>query len=69
MFVTYSIIHESCHLLAMAAGHVATPELLDPNIDSGHRSYLSAVHRATLTVLRTRPPRQLLWLDQRWFGR
>ena len=69
MFVTYSIILESWHLLAMAAGHVATPELLDPNIDSGHRSYLSAVHRATLTVLRTRPPRQLLWLDQRWFGR
>ena len=69
MFVTYSIIHESCHLLAMAAGHVATPELLDPNIDSGHRSYLSAVQQVQLTVLRPRPPRELLWLDQRWFGR
>jgi len=69
MFVTYSIIHESCHLLAMAARHVATPELLDPNIDSGHRSYLSAVQRVQLTVLRPRPPRELLWLDQHWFGR
>ena len=69
MFVTYSIIHESCHLLAMAAGHVPTPNLLDPNIDSGHRSYLSAVQWVELTVLRPRPPRELLWLDQHLFGR
>ena len=69
MFVTYSIILESWHLLAMAAGHVATPELLDPNIDSGHRSYLSAVERVQLMVVRPRSPRELLWLDQCWFGR
>ena len=52
----------------MAAGYVPTPELLDPNIDSGHRSYLSMVQWVQLTVLRPRPPRELLWLDQRWFA-
>ena len=53
----------------MAAGVHGTPELLDPHIDSGHRSYLSAVKRVELTVLRPRPPAQLLWLDQRWVAR
>ena len=52
----------------MAAGVPGTPEFLDPHIDSGHRSYLSAVKRVQLT-LRPRPPAQLLWLDQRWVGR
>src|SRR5438105_430735 len=51
----------------MAAKYSPTPDLLDPNIDSGHRSYLSAVQRVELATLRSRPPRELLWLDQCWF--
>ena len=46
-----------------------TPELLDAVVDSEHRSYYGAVHHAELSVLRTRTPRELLDLDERWVHR
>ncbi len=45
------------------------PELLDRDVDLEYRSYLSAVTRTKLEVLRLRAPRALLRYDERWFGR
>ena len=55
--------------VGMARGYTTTPELLDPDIDKGHRSYLLTVERRSLDVLRCRPPAEFLHLDQRWLGR
>ena len=46
-----------------------TPVLLDAVVDSEHRSYYSAVRHAELPVLRTRTPRELLEVDERWVHR
>ena len=53
----------------MAEDHPPTPELLDPVIDSSHRSFLVAVEHRHLSVLRTRPPAELLYVDPRWTER
>ena len=53
----------------MAGDYPATPELLDPVIDSGHRSFLAAVEGRDLHVLRPRPPEERIGLDPRWFDR
>lgn len=53
----------------MSSAPYETPELLDRDVDMVHRSYLSAVTRTNLEVLRLRTPRDLLRLDERWFGR
>ncbi|WVZ67009.1 LOW QUALITY PROTEIN: hypothetical protein U9M48_016155 [Paspalum notatum var. saurae] len=52
----------------MAAG-LPTPELLDADIDSAHRSYLSAVEHRRLRTFQCRPPAEYLYLDNRWLGR
>jgi len=54
--------------LGMAAG-LPTPELLDADIDSAHRSYLSAVEHRRLRTFQCRPPAEYLYLDNRWLGR
>ena len=41
-----------------------TPVLLDPTIDSGHRSFLAKVQHQELNVLRPRPPAELVPVDQ-----
>jgi len=46
-----------------------TPELLDKDIDSRHRSYRFTVLREELPVLRPRPPGEALSVDGRWMGR
>ncbi|WVZ72216.1 hypothetical protein U9M48_020714, partial [Paspalum notatum var. saurae] len=46
-----------------------TPELLDADIDSAHRSYLSAVEHRRLRTFQCRPPAEYLYLDNRWLGR
>jgi len=43
-----------------------TPALLDPTIDSGHRSFLAVVQQQQLNVLRPRPPAVLVPVDPRW---
>ena len=43
-----------------------TPALLDPTIDSGHRSFLAKVQHQELNVLRPRPPAELVAVDPRW---
>jgi len=53
----------------MAGDCAAPPELLDPVIDSGHRSFLAAVEGTDLHVLRPRPPDERIGLDPRWFDR
>ena len=53
----------------MAGDYPAPPELLDPVIDSGHRSFLAAVEGTDLHVLRPRPPDERIGLDPRWFDR
>ncbi|WVZ71416.1 hypothetical protein U9M48_020007 [Paspalum notatum var. saurae] len=45
----------------MAAG-LPTPELLDADIDSAHRSYLSAVEHRRLRTFRCRPPAEYVTL-------
>ena len=40
-----------------------TPALLDPTIDSGHRSFLAVVQHQQLNVLRPRPPAELIPVD------
>ena len=52
-----------------AQNDVPTPELLDPGIDLGHRSYLLAVEHRHLGVLRPHPPAEFLCLDPQWIGR
>ncbi|WVZ95908.1 hypothetical protein U9M48_041614 [Paspalum notatum var. saurae] len=47
----------------------STPDLLDPVIDSGHRSYLSAVEHKSLGTFQCRPPKEVLELDDRWLQR
>ncbi|WVZ95570.1 hypothetical protein U9M48_041316 [Paspalum notatum var. saurae] len=51
------------------AGGLPTSELLDADIDSGHRSYLSAVEHKRLRTFQCRPPAEYLCLDNRWVGR
>ena len=46
-----------------------TPVLLDPTIDSGHRSFLAVVQHQQLNVLRPRPPAELVPVDPRWVPR
>lgn len=46
-----------------------TPELLDPGIDSRHRSYMSAVEHKHLAIFQCRPPKEYLELDNRWLDR
>ncbi|WVZ61673.1 hypothetical protein U9M48_011510 [Paspalum notatum var. saurae] len=46
-----------------------TPELLDPGVDSGHRSYLSAVQHKHLATFQCRPPKEYLELDNHWIKR
>ncbi|WVZ90776.1 hypothetical protein U9M48_037044 [Paspalum notatum var. saurae] len=46
-----------------------TPELLDPVVDSGHRSYMSAVEHKHLATFQCRPPKEYLELDNRWLQR
>jgi len=46
-----------------------TPALLDPTIDSGHRSFLAKVQHQELNVLRPRPPVELVPVDPRWVPR
>jgi len=46
-----------------------TPALLDPTIDSGHRSFLAKVQHQELNVLRPRPPAELVAVDPRWVPR
>ena len=53
----------------MAGDYPATPELVDPVIDSSHRSFLVAVEGRDLHVLRPRPPEERIGLDPRWFDR
>ncbi|WVZ73557.1 hypothetical protein U9M48_021848 [Paspalum notatum var. saurae] len=48
-----------------APNYPPTPELLDPNIDSGHRSFLRSVLRRPLKEMRTREPGEMLYLDER----
>ncbi|WVZ79574.1 hypothetical protein U9M48_027139 [Paspalum notatum var. saurae] len=43
-----------------------TPEPLDPVVDSGHRSYMSAVEHKHLATFQCRPPKEYLELDNRW---
>ncbi|WVZ91587.1 hypothetical protein U9M48_037737 [Paspalum notatum var. saurae] len=43
-----------------------TPELLDPGIDSGHRSYMSAVEHKHLATFQCRPPKEYLELNNCW---
>jgi hypothetical protein len=47
----------------------APPELFDPVVDAGHRSYRLAVDRASLHVLRPRPPEEHIDIDHRWLQR
>jgi hypothetical protein len=56
-------------LLGMAGEHPPTPELLDPVIDAGHRSFVAAVERRELHVLRPRPPAEVLTVHEAWVGR
>ncbi|WVZ66905.1 hypothetical protein U9M48_016063, partial [Paspalum notatum var. saurae] len=51
-----------------APNYPPTPKLLDPNLDSGHRSFLSVLRRP-LKEMRTRAPGEMLYLDEHWFGR
>ncbi|WVZ95563.1 hypothetical protein U9M48_041309 [Paspalum notatum var. saurae] len=51
------------------AGGLPTSELLDADIDSGHRSYLSVVEHKRLRTFQCRPPAEYLCLDNRWVGR
>ncbi|WVZ72102.1 LOW QUALITY PROTEIN: hypothetical protein U9M48_020614 [Paspalum notatum var. saurae] len=46
-----------------------TPELLDPGIDLGHRSYMSAVQHKHLAIFQCRLPKEYLELDNRWIER
>ena len=55
--------------LGMAKGYPPTPELLDTAIDSGHRSFQTACEHKHLTVLQSRPPAELLRVDDRWIPR
>ncbi|WVZ71170.1 hypothetical protein U9M48_019789 [Paspalum notatum var. saurae] len=52
-----------------APNYPPTPELLDPNLDSEHRSFLRFVERRPLQEMRTRAPGEMLYLDERWYGR
>jgi len=65
------IINTSAHtVVGMAApNYPPTPELLDPNLDSGHRSFLRSVLHRPLKEMRCRVPGEMLYLDERWFGR
>ncbi|WVZ83036.1 hypothetical protein U9M48_030221 [Paspalum notatum var. saurae] len=51
------------------AEELPTPELLDPVVDSGHRSYMSAVEHKHLATFQCRPPKEYLELDNRWLQR
>ncbi|WVZ91999.1 hypothetical protein U9M48_038098 [Paspalum notatum var. saurae] len=51
------------------AEKLPTPELLDPVVDSGHRSYMSAVEHKQLATFQCRPPKEYLELDNRWLQR
>ena len=53
----------------MAGDYPGTPELLDPVIDSGHRSFLAAVEGRRVYVVQPRPPEERIGLDPRWFDR
>ncbi|WVZ57508.1 hypothetical protein U9M48_007886 [Paspalum notatum var. saurae] len=53
-------------LHSVMAEEEPTPELLDPGIDSGHRSYMSAVEHKHLATFQCRPPKEYLELDNRW---
>ncbi|WVZ72122.1 hypothetical protein U9M48_020633 [Paspalum notatum var. saurae] len=46
-----------------------TLEPLDPVVDSGHRSYMSAVEHKHLATFQCRPPKEYLELDNRWLQR
>ncbi|WVZ90564.1 hypothetical protein U9M48_036855 [Paspalum notatum var. saurae] len=41
----------------------------DPVVDSGHRSYISAVEHKHLATFQSRPPKEYLELDNRWLQR
>ena len=43
--------------------------LLDPVIDSTHRSYFAAVEHRALEVLRPRPPREAISIPHDWVDR
>ena len=46
-----------------------TPELLDPAVDVGHRSYMTTVRGLNLGTLRARVPLATMPLDPRWLPR
>ena len=43
--------------------------LLDPVIDSSHRSYFAAVEHRALEVLRPRPPGEAISIHHDWYDR
>ncbi|WVZ59309.1 hypothetical protein U9M48_009466, partial [Paspalum notatum var. saurae] len=64
--------YKKCPENAFPAGmaeNLPTPELLDPVVDSGHRSYMSAVEHKQLATFQCRPPKEYLELDNRWLQR
>lgn len=64
----YPVLLILSFLVGMAE-ELPTPELLDPGIDSGHRSYMSAVEHKKLATFQCRPPKEYLELDDRWLER
>ena len=60
------------YFTAMADPPVApcvTPELLDPRLDSQHRSFQSSVRGADLGTYRARVPLTTMAIDVRWLPR
>jgi hypothetical protein len=57
------------YIIGMAGMAGVTPALLDPTIDSGHRSYRAVVQHEELRVFRPRPPAEWVPVDPRWVPR